>query len=56
MRFTCDQLKVIEEVRYELKMTRSEVIRKATALGLPLVRVAMKNFVHAQQDSDELTS
>jgi hypothetical protein len=45
VRFTSDQLKVIEEVRRELKTTRSEVIRKATTMGLPLVRAAMKIFV-----------
>lgn len=52
VRFTSDQLKVIEEVRHELKTSRSEVIRKATALGLPLVRAAMRIFVHVQQDRE----
>ena len=44
VRFTSDQLKMIEEVRHELETTRSEVIRRATTLGLPLVRAAMKIF------------
>jgi hypothetical protein len=45
VRFTAEQIRGIEEVRLELRTTRSEVIRKATALGLPLVREALKIFV-----------
>ena len=46
VRFTNDQFKVIEAVSRELSAPRSEVIRKATVLGLPLVRAALQIFAH----------
>ncbi|HEY3306141.1 MAG TPA: ribbon-helix-helix domain-containing protein [Candidatus Binatia bacterium] len=49
VRFTTEQLEAISDVARELRIPRSEAIRKATTLGLPLVREAMKIFVRGEQ-------
>jgi len=43
-RFTPEQIEAINDVARELRIPRAEAIRKATTLGLPLVRAAMKMF------------
>ena len=44
VRFTNEQVAQINSVARELRIPRAEAIRRATALGLPLVRAALKVF------------
>jgi len=44
VRFTLDQHQAFNDAARELGIPRSEVIRKATALGLPLLKAAMRIF------------